>query len=259
MTADDTGYQVCEIADMSGDDPEPLLYRQLMAVKPAAMTKNQWMVEAGVNRTFFNNLRKRGRARSDTIERLLDAIGVSPAQFYAMDGPSPTPAARESEVRSQQLPFRSETEKRDIPLIGTGMGADYEINVDGEMIFSEVTDLFLGEEPDHVRRPRALEGRSEVYALTVVGESMHPRYDPGDPVYVDPKATARIGDDVVVYLRRGEDDGERIYSVLIKRLDRSTSGFVELHQFKPAVTFTVSRSDIAKIHRIIPWREMTMF
>jgi phage repressor protein C with HTH and peptisase S24 domain len=117
----------------------------------------------------------------------------------------------------------------------------------------------MNEEPDHIRRPPALEGRNDIYALTVVGESMRPRYDPGDPVYVDPKAQPRIGDDVVVYLRRPEGEGERIFSVLVKQLARRTSSFIELTQYRPETTFVVPIGEIAKIDRIIPWRELTMF
>jgi phage repressor protein C with HTH and peptisase S24 domain len=88
---------------------------------------------------------------------------------------------------------------------------------------------------------------------------MAPRFHPGDPAYVDPRATPRIGDDVVVYLRKSEGDEDRVYSVLLKELARATSSFVELKQHKPNVVFTVPRKDIAMIHRIIPWRELTMF
>lgn len=241
------------------DETKPLLYRQLMAVKPAGMSANKWLVTAGVNRTFFNDLEKRGRARSDIIEKLLEVAGISPAQFYAMDAPPSNAEALRDEVQSSQLPFRAEDEFRDVPVIGAALGHDLVFGEDGQQVFAEVTDLYLDEVQDYARRPAALKNRREVYVLTVVGSSMSHRYDPGDPVYVDPKQTARIGDDVVVYLRRAEGDGERVHSVLIKRLVKRTSTFVELQQLNPDAHFTINARDIAMVHRVIPYREMVLF
>jgi phage repressor protein C with HTH and peptisase S24 domain len=250
---------LCEIADMAENEDEPLLYRQLLAIKPMGLTRNQWLIDAGVNRSFFSDLKKRGRARSDIIDKVIEAAGMSPAQFYALNGPETSVEARKDEKIARQLPFMRDDEPRDVPVLGTAMGTDFEVNLDGHMVFSEVTELDLGEITDHAPRPPALRGRMEVYALIVSGESMSPRHRQGDGVYVDPKAQPRVGDDVVLYLRKPEGDGERVYSVLIKELVRSTSSFVELYQHTPNLTFTVTRSDIFAIHRVIPWRELMMF
>lgn len=259
ISTNDSFPPLCEIPDMSNDDPEPLLYRQLMAVKPSGMSPNKWLTEAGVNRSFFSDLRRSGNARTGTVEKLLELVGVTPSEFYGMSPPEASTEALAEERAARALPFRSDTELRDVPVVGTAMGADYELKVDGEMIFSEVTELSLGEVHDYARRPRALEGRKEVYVLTAVGDSMSPRFNPGDPAYVDPRATPRIGDDVVVYLRRAEGEDERVYSALLKEMVKSSRSHVELRQHNPGVNFTVDRKDIAHIHRIIPWRELTLF
>lgn len=254
------GASLCDISDMQTPNDEPLLYRQLMAIKPEGWSPNQWLVESGVNRSFFTDLKKRGNANWSTIEKLVEAAGMTLAQFQALDAPEVDPESRRSEVASRRLPFRHEEELRDIPVLGTAMGADFEIGENGEMTFAEVTELFLNEEVDRVRRPRTLVGRKDVYALHIVGSSMEPRFEPGDPIYIDPRSTPRIGDDVAVYLRRpiGDDD-EQVYSVLIKRLVRRTSTHIELRQFNPDLGFTVQTKAIARIERVIPFRELAAF
>lgn len=259
ITESDLFQPMCEIADMTNEPTEPLLYRQLMAIKPLGMSNNKWLTQAGVNRSFFHDLKNRGRARTDIVDKLVEAVGVSPSEFYARNAPDVSPEAQQEEKVARSLPFLNEQEPRDIPILGTAMGTDFEITVDGELLFSEVTELDQGEVSDFARRPAALKGRKEVYGLYVTGESMAPRFRQGDPLYVDPKAQARIGDDVVLFLRKPEGDDERVYSVLIKELARSTSSFVELRQHNPALSFTVSRKDISAIHRVIPWRELTVF
>ncbi len=244
---------------MTMEEPEPLLYRQLMAVKPGGMTANKWLTEAGVNRSFFSDLRRSGNARMATVDKLLEIAGVTHAEFYGMAPPETSADAVASEAAARSLPFRADDERRDVPVVGTAMGADFELKVDGEMVFSEVIELALDEVHDYARRPKSLEGRKDVYVLTAVGDSMAPRFNPGDPAYVDPRATPRIGDDVVIYLRREEGDDERVYSALLKELVKSTRGYIELRQHNPAVTFTIDRKAIAQIHRIIPWRELTLF
>lgn len=256
----DLSSQLCEIADTMSTPEEPLLYRQLMAVKPPGLTTNQWLVQAGVNRSFFSNLRQRGRARNDIIDKLLEAIGMTPSQFYAMTAPEASADSRASEARARSLPFRTDGEVRDVPIVGSALGADLEFTEDGQTVVAEVTDLFMDEVHDYARRPAALSNRRDVYVVTVVGSSMSDRYDPGDPVYVDPKTAPRLNEDVVVYLRQHDGhDGERIHSVLIKRLVKRSASFVELLQLNPRLTFTVPMKDVAMIHRVIPYREMVLF
>lgn len=244
------------------DEGAPDLYVRLLAVKPPELTKNQWLVNAGVNRNFFSDLRKRGRARTDIVDKLLDAAGVSRAAFESGEAANPS-YGDETGARSRpvKLPLLREPdeEPRDVPLLGTALGADFFVGEGGEHEFAEVTDLNLDEIVDHIRRPVSLRNKRNIYALSVVGASMSPRFDPGDPAYIDPTATPRIGDDVVVYLRRLEDDAERVFSVLIKRLVKRTAAFVQLEQFNPPMTFELPVDRVERVHRVIPWREIAVF
>lgn len=116
-------------------------------------------------------------------------------------------------------------------------------------------ELRLSEVLDYLIRPSTLSDDPDAYALEIVGDSMAPRYEPGELVYVSPKAPVRVGDDVIVQLAaRGEHEGNdvvgKITEVLIKRLVRRSSTFIELRQFNPDKTFRVPTDLVHCIHRV---------
>ena len=137
-----------------------------------------------------------------------------------------------------------------IPIVGTGDCADLEVHTDsGEMVHIERSSF---DEDYHVRmiaRPPALRGARDLYAIYFHGESMLPRFEPGEVGIVDPGRPARTGDYVLVQLNGGDSDD--VVSVLVKRLVRQTAKDVVLEQFNPALTFTVPKQRIARIHRIL--------
>lgn len=118
----------------------------------------------------------------------------------------------------------------------------------------ELTEVEMGDVLDHVARPASLARDGEAYALTVVGDSMWPRFRPGRRVIVSPRAPIEIGDDVIVQLRGTEGDPdfrERVTVVLVKELVRRTASYLELRQFNPDVTFKVETERVAKIHKVV--------
>ena len=104
---------------------------------------------------------------------------------------------------------------------------------------------------DRVARPATLATDEHAYAITIVGESMWPRYRPGRLVVVSPKATVSVGDDVLVKLRK--DGGVKDASVraLIKELVRKSGSGVQLRQFNPDMTFTVPAEEVAAIEKVV--------
>lgn len=137
-----------------------------------------------------------------------------------------------------------------IPVLGTAMGVQ---SFDPERDI-ELTELDMAEVLDNVARPASLAGDKRAYALTVVGDSMYPRFRPGRRVIVSPKAPVSIGDDVVVQLKGGPGDGDlrdRVHIVLIKELARRSGTFIELRQFNPDVTFRVEQARVAAVHKVI--------
>lgn len=131
-----------------------------------------------------------------------------------------------------------------VPLLGTALGGIF-----SDLEEVELTELRLTEILDYLSRPAGLSD-DEAYAVEIVGDSMAPRFEPGERVFVSPKATVRPGDDVIVQLvdpnGRG-DMADAVTEVLIKRFIRRTGAFVELKQFNPQTTFQVPLERIARV------------
>lgn len=240
--------------DMAGTTDNPPMYDALVALKPDEWTLNAWTVKAGVNRNFFNDLRRTGTANHGTIQKLLDVAERSLAELEAR---LPTPAPRrEPEGSRVEDPFRvfRHGRPKDVPVMGTPSCG--EVEIDGEIV--ESVEMDLGEVVDFVRRPPTLEGRNDVYAIYFTGFSMVPRFEPGEIAYVDARRPPSIGDYVVVQLtkQRGDDEDPRIISALVKRLVRRTADRVDLEQFNPPKTFSVPAARAGRIHRIFTLGEL---
>jgi phage repressor protein C with HTH and peptisase S24 domain len=142
-----------------------------------------------------------------------------------------------------------ETDLPMIPLLGTAMAGEYS----GPEQHIELTELDLSESNGFVSRPQSLKDDGKAYAVTIVGDSMWPRFRPGRRVIVSPRASISIGDDVIVQLLGAEDpSGERrVAQVLIKELVRRSASHTELRQFNPDVTFKVPAPEIASMHKVV--------
>lgn len=146
-------------------------------------------------------------------------------------------------------PFREKYGREALPpilLLGTAMGGEYR----DEHV--EMTELDLGDIVGQVERPKSLRDDDKAYALTIMGDSMWPRFRPGRRVIVTPKSPISIGDDVIIHLLGAPDDAgdRRVARVLIKELVRRSATFVELRQFNPDITFRVEQSEIAAMHKV---------
>lgn len=187
---------------------------------------------------------------ADKLKLIAKVMGLPEMHFLQL--------ASEQAPAANAKPFEmegasEERMKQDVPILGTALGADKII--DGEAI--EQTYLNSGEVVGYLRRPVLLDGRTDVYGIYVQGSSMHPRFKDGATLFVERKRPARIGDDVVVYLR-GDDGcgGERTQCVLVKELVRKSGSYVELLQYEPRHTFKIEAARIERIDRVIPWDEL---
>jgi phage repressor protein C with HTH and peptisase S24 domain len=172
-------------------------------------------------------------------------------------------AERNGPVRSElaafgDRPFDEKFGRSDLPMIpvlGSALGMK-SFDPDKDI---ELTEVDMGEILDRVQRPASLARDNEAYALTVIGNSMWPRFRPGRRIIVSPRAPVVIGDDVVVQLRPAAgEDLERVSLVLLKELVRRSESYVELRQFNPDITFQVDSSRVVRdarnrllIHKVI--------
>lgn len=237
---------MAETAELA-EPTDNAVYRALLAVQPDGLTLSAWATRADLSRSIFQEIRRHGNPTTKTLEKLLGAINVSQAQFEA--GLSPVRTEVESagqlglgEIRRE---YFGEEPRAALPLYGSALGGEYG-NVDEHI---ELTELHLNEVLEFLARPRSLSNDKEAYALTIVGDSMVPRYKPGERVAVSPRAGVAIGDDVIVQLR-GEEPDDRVVMVLIKELVRRTSDHVELKQHNPATTFRIPLARVAAMHKV---------
>src|SRR5262249_51831487 len=120
-----------------------------------------------------------------------------------------------------------------LPLVATAMAGEWGNPADKV----ELTELRPDEIVNRLPRPASLAGDPSAYALTIVGDSMWPRFRPGRRVAVSSRAPVAIGDDVILKLTGVAESGA--IPVLIKELVRKSGDSVELRQFNPDVTFRV--------------------
>jgi hypothetical protein len=253
------------------DNPAPMptgndtsLYDALMALKPPGRSSNAWAVDAGLNRNVFNDIRRNGNASRTTIQKLLGVVGVDVADFERQlsgAGAGGIGASVVTEAAPDPyLAFRGHDRPRDVPVLGTPSCGDFTVSVDGQEKHVETIDMDLDEVIEYVRRPIALDGRKDVYAIYPNGFSMIPKFEPGELQYVESRKPPSIGDYVVVQLKGPDDQaGERVITALLKRLVKQGPDWVELEQFNPPLTFRVERRRIWRIHRILKLEEMVVF
>lgn len=131
---------------------------------------------------------------------------------------------------------------RDLPVYGVAVGG------------SEGDFSFNGTIVDYVRRPPMLGKIGNAFGVYVIGDSMSPRFDHGDLVFVHPGRPAQPGNDVIVELHGEHGEPGPCY---IKRLVRRSPGLVRLAQFNPARDdIVIESSRIKAIYRILTAAEL---
>ena len=224
-------------------DDEPPLLRDLMRLKPDELSANAWAVRAGVSRNVWTDLRRHGNPSRRTLEKLLTAAGSSLAEFEALRtgeaSNRPLSAVGLGEPAPRPWPGAPLSP---IPLIETALAAGRD-RPSGDLILSS-TDRKGGT----VDRPLSLAADHGAFAITMVGDSMWPRFRAGRRLIVSGRQKAQSGDDVLVILRQLES-GDR--GALVGELFAQGRDSISLRQFQPDRQFDIAVADIAAVHRIV--------
>ncbi|MDH3028307.1 XRE family transcriptional regulator [Methylobacterium fujisawaense] len=115
-------------------------------------------------------------------------------------------------------------------------------------------DFYLnGEITDYVRRPVGLSYARDVYALYAMNDTMFPKYEDGDIVFVAPHTPPARGDYVVIELDPLQGEGVPIG--YLRRLVKRTSDKVVVEQYNPPKISEFEIKRVRSVHRIVPWRE----
>ncbi len=182
---------------------------------------------AGLDPTAFNKSKRRsadGRPRwpsTESLSRVLEATGCTLGEFetLAAGGRNGAPGP---------------TDARSVPLIGFAQA--------GDGGYFDDAGFPAGFGWDTVELPARASGQS--YALKVQGDSMLPLYRDGDTLIVEPQASLRAGDRVVVRTCNGE-----IMAKILKRFGPDRVELLSLNPEHPDRAF--DRSEIEWAARIV--------
>ena len=183
---------------------------------------------AGLDSTAFNKSKRQsvdGRPRwpsTESLAKVIEATGSSLDEFLAL---VKADASRDNRPTARSSP---------VPLLGFAQA--------GAGGFFDDAGFPAGQGWDLIEIPSgAGEG---TYALQVQGDSMLPLYRDGDRLIVDPTATVRRGDRVVVKTTSGE--------VMAKVLERQGSRGMELASLNPEhPARALAASEIVWVARIV--------
>ncbi|GAA3794748.1 hypothetical protein GCM10022600_15200 [Qipengyuania pelagi] len=205
---------------------------------------------------LVRDIRRKGhKPNADNLHAMANELGTTVE--YLMGGTDDAEQVfSEVGVSDTHVDWRgSERVEPGIPLVGTGDCADLEVcDTSGQMVRVERSSFDSDYHVRMIARPPALRGARDLYAIYFHGESMEPRFAPGEVGIVDPGRPVRSGDYVVVQINTGDSD--EVATVLVKRLIAMNAREITLEQFNPALTFTLERTRIARIHRILPQTEL---
>ena len=246
----------CFAADMS-TAPEILRERLAEAIDRKGITARTLSGAIGANHSYVSQLLngKGGVPSASRLAALARELDVS-VDWLAGQTSHRDPVLSEVSVLDRALPWRGPApDLPPVPLVGTGDCATISFeDQSGNLLEIERCSFDSDHTVRMIARPAALAGSQDVYAIYFHGESMLPRFEPGDVGFVDPRRPAGPGDYILVQLNSGNDDD--VVSVLVKRLVRATARELVLEQFNPPATFTVPRARVARFHRILRAAEL---
>tara|TARA_Y100001963_G_C6676114_1_gene397510 strand:+ start:257 stop:916 length:660 start_codon:yes stop_codon:yes gene_type:complete len=151
-------------------------------------------------------------------EKIAEALGVSLDDVLGVEDAAITPTHK----------------RRMLPVYGSVQGGDG----------FDITDV---REPiDSIEAPPALLNSVDAYAVYVTGDSMSPRFNAGEIVFVMPGKPVTPNDSVVVQFSDLKTD-----QAVIKTFKNMDENKLFLSQFNPSKSLTYKRSEIKSIHKII--------
>lgn len=200
-------------------------------------------------------LRRQSTPNAATLAKIAEILETTTDWLLGRSSNDSQPTS-EVGFREVASGFRSQPGMK-LPVYGTGYCDDLEVQLDGEYVQVEQTMFEPTNVVHMISRPPALLGSAGAYGIFFYGSSMEPRYNQGEIGVVVTTPPPGRGDFVVVQLNDG--NGDDVVHVLVKKLLRATSAFVELEQLNPPIIFRVDRKRVTRMHRIVMSGEPAIF
>jgi phage repressor protein C with HTH and peptisase S24 domain len=220
-----------------------LAQRIIDRLKVVGLTANAASLQATGNISTIPNILN-GRSKNprlDTLEKIAKVLRCRVEWLATGDG-SPeleAPPTTTPEVSLAPVPYPTrDNSLRDVPVLGTAAGSEI-----GKGAFQLSTDVV-----EYVMRPQGLLTVKDCYALYVEGESMSPKFEPGDLVFVNPNRKPRPGDYVIV---QEPDSNRGEAQAFIKLLVTITGTTIKTRQLNPPaeISFVIRPGVI--VHRVM--------
>ena len=216
------------------------LLEELMRFRPDGMTANAWAVRAGVSRTIWADLKRHGNPSRRTLSKLLEAAGSSLAEFEALRIGRLPPAERATAQLAESSRGWGQASLSPLPVVWTAAVVQWD---DGAQAI-DLMEIERSRIVDRVSRPASLASDRDAYAITVVGESMWPRFRIGRLLAISPSSPVEVGNDVLLIL--AADRG-----ALIGELHSRNARSLTLRQFNPQGRFDIQLTEIDSTHKVL--------
>ncbi|HEY4254602.1 MAG TPA: S24 family peptidase [Roseomonas sp.] len=223
---------------MSSDQQKAVRELVQRMLAETGLTLTELARRAGVSSTTltrFMNKDVKHTLSMSTLGKLSVASGVGVPMGISLPGAA---VAAPRPAEALVVPRRGEM-AQDLPVYGTAQGA----NGEGAFIIN------MGGQVDRIRRPPGLAANRDAFAIYVEGDSMEPRFEPGEVVVVDPNRPVRPGDDVVLLLESPEPG--RPPKAYIKRLVRRGAERILVKQYNPPREMEFPTAAVQKIFRVM--------
>ncbi len=186
----------------------------------------------------------RGKSESpriDTLEKIA-AVLQTTTDWLTGKGERPHPLASSvANSVNTTLPPRDRM-PNDVPVRGTAAGS----LISGA--FQLETQIV-----DWARRPPAMTGARDLYALYIEGTSMEPEHRPGDLRFIHPHKPPRIGDSVIVQI---QNTSHSEISAMIGHYLKRTPTSVFIGKLNPVSTVELKRETVVAIHKVLTMNEL---
>ncbi|UXN04725.1 XRE family transcriptional regulator [Bartonella sp. HY761] len=190
-------------------------------------------LEKGYIRDFLSGRKK--SFRNDKFAQLAQALELDMAEL--LEASTPEQAARLSlDAPNAKIvgPIHFDTSRK-IPIYGQAVaGVDGEFLLNGNVLYDVIC-------------PPQLCDVKDAYGVVVSGDSMSPRYEDGEVVFLNPQRRVKQGDYVVAQIQMDEFSTPHAF---VKRFVRHNAQELVLSQFNPPKELRFPHAQVVSVHFI---------
>ena len=206
------------------------------AREKAKLTQEKLASLIGVTKSAVNSWEQKGvTPRSYRFIDIAEATNVS-KEWLLLGGSTNNQNLVMFTPSGKVLPIADLPNQKIIPIYGHAIAG-----VNGEFLFNGKKLFEMLCPPQLLRAPDA-------YGVQVSGDSMYPRFEDGEIVYVDPSRRVKKGDYVVAQVMA--EEGSSLPQVFIKKFVRHNEAELVLEQFVPKKNLVFPHERVVSVHYI---------